>query len=217
MIALVLHESRMVTRRGVWPAVLVLHAVAASAFVAMWGPTGGVPLWEASSLHQLSAADRILSAVLLTWLTTFVLTDEASGRRRMADWAVLTGRPTQFVYGARIIVAIFLALIFIAAAAPAFAAAGASSAATSGDAATQFFLAAAFAVFALGVTAMASVALNDRVAIWCTAMVVSLVAAVAIQGFTDAWLRLAVPSGCGLLLIVASYVSVTTQRLRRAG
>ena len=216
MIALALHEARMLTRRGIWPAALAVHALIASAFVAMWGPTGGVPLWEASTLHQLTAADRIVSALLLTWLATFVLTDDGDGRRRTSDWSALTGRPPQFVYGARLILAIFLALIFVAVVAPAFAAAGASSAATSADAATQLLLAAAFATLSLGITAISSVALKDRVAVWCTAMVVSLIAAIGVQVLEGTGLRVAAPSLVGVLLLLTARVTVNSQRRRHA-
>ena len=44
MIALILHELRLVTRRAAWPVSLLLSSGAAALFVAVWGPENGVPL-----------------------------------------------------------------------------------------------------------------------------------------------------------------------------
>jgi len=120
MISLVLHETRLIGRRAAWPAALVLHAAAASMFVSLWGPTGGVPLWAASVLQQLAAMDRLAAAVLLTWLTTFVLADDADGRRSVVDWSALTGRSTRSVFRARIATVFFAALVFVSVTLPAF-------------------------------------------------------------------------------------------------
>jgi len=114
----------MITRRAIWPAALTIHAAIVSAFVGLWGPTGGVPLWDASTLTQLTAAERVCSAVLLTWLTTFVLTDDDGGGRSMLDWSALTGQPVQRVFIARGILSAILALVFVAVASPPFAGAG---------------------------------------------------------------------------------------------
>src|SRR5690348_11005906 len=102
MMPLAIHEARVLGRRGMWAAALAAHAMATALFVSLWMPTGGVPLWEASVLQQLAAADRVLMAVLLTWMSTFVLADYDGEGRRLADWSVLTGRPARAILRARI-------------------------------------------------------------------------------------------------------------------
>ena len=214
--ALLTHESRMLTRRAIWPAALTIHAIAVSAFVGIWGPTGGVPLWDASTLSQLTGAERISAAVLLTWLTTFVLTDDDDGRRGMRDWSALTGQPVERVFSARLILAALLALVFVSVSAPAFAGAGASAAARGIDIAAQAGIALGFAIFSVGVTAVAGVALDSRVAVWCTAMVISLVAAVGVQALDTVWLRIAAPAAGGVVLMILALAGVHAQTQRHA-
>ncbi len=212
MIALLLHEAQILTRRAIWPVAVTLHAIATAAFVGIWGPTGGVPLWDASVLHQLTAADRILGAVLITWLSTYALSDDDA--RGLLDWSALTGRPVKSVYGARLAVAAVLGVIFTIVAVPAFAAAGEASAATRGDVAAQIGAAIGFALLCVGVTAVANVAVEDRVGVWCTAMALSLIAAVAIQIIDQTWLRIAAPLAAGIALMTMAAAGI---RARRAG
>jgi len=49
---------------------------------------------------------------------------------------------------------------------------------------------------------VASVALGDRVAVWCTAMVISLVAAVGVQSLDTMWLRIAAPTTASIVLMM---------------
>lgn len=216
MIALIRHEARMLTRRAMWPVALTLHAFAVSAFVGIWGPLGGVPLWEASTLHQLTAVERIVAAVLLTWLATSLLSDDDDNTRRVTDWSALTGRSVKAVFGARVVLSTLGAVVFMTVAAPAFAAAGASAAATLPDIAAEMGSAAGFSVFCGGVTAVSSVSLRDRVGVWCTAMAISLVAAAAVQQLDTTWLRMAVPAVAGVILLLLAPAGMNTQRQNRA-
>ncbi|TAK15264.1 MAG: hypothetical protein EPO35_07945 [Acidobacteria bacterium] len=201
MIAVALHEARMIGRRAIWPAVLILHAAATASFVIVWGPTGGVPLWQASLLEQLTAMDRLAAAALLTWLATAVLTDD--GARRLADWSALAGLPTATVFRARITALVTLSLVFIAVAAPAFVAAGEISAATPRDIARHIGMSLGFSALAAGVTAAASVALRDRVGVWCTAMAVCLIAALGVRMLPTDLMRMLAPAIAGLIMLAA--------------
>ena len=216
MIALARHEIRMIGRRAIWPAALILHAAAAALFVGVWGPTGGVPLWQASLLAQLSSMDRLATAVLLTWLATFVLTDDA-GARRLMDWSALTGVPAASVLRARIWAVTALALVFIAVAGPAFVAAGETAAATSGDIAAHVGSALGFAVFATGITAAASVALRNRVAVWCTAMAVCLIAALGVRMLPTDLMRAVTPALAGLAMLAMAPSALRSRRLDDGG
>lgn len=216
MIALIRHEARMLTRRAMWPVALTLHAFVASAFVGIWGPLGGVPLWDASTLHQLTAVERIVAAVLLTWLATSVLSDDDDDTRRVTDWSALTGRPDKVVFGARVVLSTLGAVVFTTVAAPAFASAGASAAATLTDIVAGMGSAAGFSIFCVGVTAVISVSLRDRVGVWCTAMAISLVAAAAVQQLDTTWLRIAAPAATGVILLLAAPAGMNAQRYNRA-
>ena len=211
MIKLALHEARMIGRRAIWPAALILHAAAAAMFVGIWGPTGGVPLWQASLLEQLGAMDRLATAVLLTWLSTFVLADDA-GARRLADWSALTGLPAASVLHARIAAMAALTLVFIAVAAPAFVAAGETAAAAPGEVVAHAAMALGFAVFSVGVTAAASVALRDRVAVWCSAMTVCLIAALGVRILPTDLARAITPAIAGLLMLAAAPAGLRSRR-----
>ena len=149
MIALAVYEARLLGRRGAWAAALALHAIAASSFVALWMPTGGVPLWQASVLQQLAAADRLLLAVLLTWLSTFVFADDEDNGRRVVDWSALTGRTSQSIFRSRIAAMAVMSLILAAVAVPAFVAAAEVSAASMRELAGHVGAGLAFACFCL--------------------------------------------------------------------
>jgi hypothetical protein len=216
MIALGVHEIRVICRRAVWPAALTLHAFAASVFVALWGPTGGVPLWQASVLQQFAAAERLLLAILLTWLATFVLADDAAAGRSAADWGALTGRRVDAVLRARLAALALLTAVLLAVAMPALVAAGDLSAATRGEIARQLGAAAGFACLCVGVTAIAAVAQRDRVAIWCTAMLCSAAAALGVRWFDTELMRAVVPLGAGAAMLALALLAARNRRAANA-
>jgi hypothetical protein len=201
LISLVVHEARVLGRRGVWAAALAAHAIAASLFVVLWMPTGGVPLWQASMLQQLAAADRLMLAVLLTWLSTFVLADDEGGGRSAVDWSALTGRPDRSIIRARVAAMAAMSVILVSVALPPFVAAAEVSAAPAGELAGHVLSALGFACFCLGVTSIISVTVRDRVAIWCVAMTACVLAAVAVRALDTIALRSAVPAIAGALLL----------------
>jgi hypothetical protein len=211
--SLALHEARLIGRRVVWPASLVLHAAAVSMFVSLWGPTGGVPLWQATVLQQLAAMDRLAAAVLLTWLSTFVLTDDEDGRRNLADWSALTARPAPSIFRARIAAIVCLAIVFVAVTLPAFFAAAELSAAPGTSLAAEIGAAAGFAVLCLGITAIAAIALDVRVGVWITAMSCAAVAAVAIRALDTTVARAVTPALIGALLLVIAPLGATGRRV----
>jgi hypothetical protein len=216
MIVMATHELRLIGRRAVWPVALVLHAAAASLFVAIWAPTDGVPLWQASVLQQLAAIDRLVIAVVLTWLSMFVLTDDNGGARRMVDWSAITGRSVETVFKSRIVAVALLALIFISVALPAFAAAAEAGGASAGELAAQLAAMAGFAALCVGVSAAAGVAVRNRVAAWYTAMLCCLLTAVAVRLLETTTMRAIVPASIGLLLMFVSPSGVRGRRLHEA-
>lgn len=207
MIATATHEIRMAARRAAWPLALALHAAAASLFVILWGPTGGVPLWEATVLQQLVVVDRIAAAVLLTWLVTFVFADDTpdpASSRRIADWAALFGYSPAAIFRSRAMAAACAALVFVAVAIPALVAAGALSAATGRDVAAQAGALLGFAWLGVSLTAAMSVAVRDRVGIWCWSMTLTAIAALATRMFDTALTRGAIPAAAGFVILLAA-------------
>jgi hypothetical protein len=181
-------------------------------FVALWMPTGGVPLWQASVLQQLAAADRLLIAVLLTWLSTFVLADDEGDGRRLVDWSALTGRAAPSVFRARIAAMAGMALVFIGVALPAFIAAAEVSAAPLSELAAHVAAAAGFACLCLGITSIITVTVRDRVAVWCVAMTVCVLSAVAVRALDTIALRSAVPALAGAILLALAPHALKTSR-----
>jgi hypothetical protein len=198
MMPLAWQEIRTATRRAAWPVAVFGHAAIAALFVVVWGPTGGVPLWQAPVLQQLAAAERVSTAVVLTWLLTYIVTDEKD--RSLADWSALVGRPAKTVFTARLIATMLLTIVLVAGAAPAFAAAGAEAAASSADVALQLSAALSFALFCASITALAAATFKNRVAVWCAAMTTCLVAAVAARFLDTTLLRAVVPAALALVL-----------------
>jgi hypothetical protein len=211
MIALALHEIRIATRGPAWPVALVLNALACSLFVAIWGPTGGVPLWRASPLEQLAAVDRVIAAVVLTWFATHLLADDETGARRLVDWSALTGRSTDWVFRARAIAVAILAAVFTVVGTPAFVAAADLSAVSMGALPQHAAAALGFAALCLGVTAIMTVVTSDRIVIWCTAMIACLIAAVGVRLLDTMLLRAAVPAAIGTMLVVAASASMRSR------
>lgn len=207
------HEARMIGRRAVWPAALVLHALTTSLFVILWAPTGGVPLWQASVLPQLAAFDRLAIAAVLTWLSTFVLADDESGARDLVEWSAVCGRPARTILRARMAAISAMALIFLTAAAPAFVAAGEVSAAPLSELAADAGVLFGFACFAIGVTAAIRVAVRDRLAVWCIAMAVCLIAAVGVRMLGTVALRAIAPALTGVILLGWASYAVRRWRL----
>jgi hypothetical protein len=213
MTALLLREARVLSRRGAWPAALLMHAAASGLFVTVWGRTGGVPLWEASLLQQLAAFDRLIAAAVLTWLATYVLADDEGGMRSASDWSALSGRPVRIVFLARVAAAAAMSIVFVVTAAPALAAAGELSAATPGVVAAQLAAALGFACFCLGAAAIAAAAIRDRVGVWCTAMSLSLFAAFAVRALETTLMRGIIPALAGLILALIAPGILETRRL----
>jgi len=206
------HEARIIARRGVWPAALVLHALATSLFVVLWAPIGGVPLWQASVLQQLAALDRLLIAVVLTWLTTFVLASDESGARDVIEWSAVCGRPARTVFRARIAAASVMAVVFVAMAVPSFIAAADVSAAPLAELAADAWSALGFACLTIGVTAAIRVAVSDRVAIWSIAMAISCAAALGVRLLDGAALRAVAPAVAGAALLAWAPYAVRAWR-----
>lgn len=217
MTALVRYEVWLAARRMSWPAALVLHASATALFVATWGPTGGLSLWQASLLHQLTAVDRLASAVLFTWFSTYVLSDGEAGAHRAADWSAVTGRSVASVFRARVAAIAVMAIVFIAVAAPPFVSAGETAAASTGVIASQLGAALGFALLCAGVTAVTSVALRDRVAVWCTAMATCLIAAVGVRLLGSTLVGAAAPAAVGVILLMTAPRGARSREERYAG
>lgn len=201
MMPLALQELRLVTRRAAWPIAIFVHAATAALFVIVWGPTGGVPLWQSTVLQQLAAAERVSGAIVLTWLTTYIVTDERD--RSLGDWSALTGRPMKTVFAARLIAVVLVTAALMAAAAPAFFAAGAEAAATVGDIALQMSAALGFALLCAAVTATVAIGFKSRVGIWCTAMTACLIAAVGVRSIQTTEFRALVPAAIAAVLLLA--------------
>jgi hypothetical protein len=201
MMSLASHEVRIIGRRAAWPIALAGHAVAMSLFVALWGPTGGIPLWEASLLQQLVVADRIICAVVLTWLVTFILADDEGGGRSLMHWSLLTGKPAVSIFRARVVAAAAITLVFVSTALPVFVAAADISAAPARELTWQIASVAGFACLCAGITAVATAAIGDRVAIWIIAMLLTLLAAAGVQPLDTTVLRAAVPALTGVMLL----------------
>lgn len=216
MIRLAVHEARMLGRRGVWPAALVMHALATSLFVGLWAQTGGVPLWQASLLQQLAAFDRLVIATVLTWFATVALADDERGGRNLVEWSAVCGRPAPAILRARVAAMAALTLVFLIVAAPAFVAAADISAAGPRELAADAAAVFGFACFALGVTAAARVAVRDRVAVWCIAMAVSGLASVGVRLLASTALRAAAPAVAGIVLLALAPSAVRRWRLANA-
>jgi hypothetical protein len=212
MIGLAIYEARLLGRRGSFAAALAVHALAASLFVMLWMPTGGVPLWEASLLQQLAAADRVLTGALLTWLSTFVFADDEGGMRNAIDWSALTGRSVRSVFRTRIAAMAAMSVVLVAVAVPAFVAAADASAAPINELAGHLGAALGFACFCLGVTSMIAATVRDRVAVWCIAMAVCLAAAVGVRALETAALRALVPALAGAAMLALAPSAVRSSR-----
>lgn len=202
MIPLVMYETVIAARRTAWPVALALHAAAAVLFLGIWGATGGVPLWRASVLAQLATIDRVVLSVILTWLCGYVLTDGRNGERQLLDWSALTGQTPERVFGARIAAATVLAIVCTSVAAPAFVAAGEAAAIAVGDAASHLGAAFGFALLCVGVTALATVAIANRIVGWSAAMCVCLIAAVGVRVLDTTLLRGVAPTAAGLAAVL---------------
>jgi hypothetical protein len=216
MISLAVNEARMIGRRGAWPAALVLHALATALFVILWAPTGGVPLWQSSVLQQLAAFDRVLTAAVLTWLSTFVLADDEPGGRDLIEWSAVCGRPARTILRARIAAISGLTLVFLTTAAPAFVAAADVSAAPWSELAADAGAALGFACLAVGVTSAIRVTVKDRVAVWCIAMTVCLVAVLGVRMLNTMALRAIAPAIIGGTLLAWAPYAVRGWRLPNA-
>jgi len=143
----------------------------------------------------------LLIAAVLTWLTTFVLADDEAGERDLIEWSAVCGRPAGTILRARIAASVVLALVFLSVAAPAFVAAGEVSAAPFRELAADAAAMLGFACFAIGVTSAVRVTVRDRVAIWCIAMAVCLVAAVAVRRLDTEAFRDGAPALAGVILL----------------
>ena len=210
MMTLIVHELRIATRRASWPWAFGLHLTAAALFVAVWGPTNGLPLWSAPMLAQLVAADRLLVAVLLTWLVTPLFAPDRDVD--LLGWSSVAGVSVNRVMAARALAAIVLALVMVAAALPVAVVAGQISAATPGAVAEAVLDMAGFSLLAVGLAAAAALACRGELVVWCTAMALSTAAAFAVRPLPLGPARVAV---C-VLIAVAAIVAVADTADRRA-
>lgn len=212
MIALIAHELRLVTRRAAWPAALLVSSGAAALFVAVWGPENGVPLWTASVLQQLTAVTRVLLAVSATWLSTYVLTDDADGGHRLSEWSVATGRSPAALARARVIAAVVLCGLMVIATAPAIVAASQIASASSRAVAGALGGGLGFVLLSVGVTAATAIAQSGRLAVWCTAMAICVAAAAGVGLFDAAVVRAAAPALAGLALLTAAPLAAQVRK-----
>jgi hypothetical protein len=210
MRSLVLHELRRGMRRAAWPLALGLHLVGVTLFVAVWGPTGGVPLWAAPLLTQLVAADRMLLAVLLTWLVTPLFAHDAHAD--LVGWSGVTGISVRSLMASRAIAASLLAIMMVLSGVPIVAAASQiSSVPLAGLAGTSLEML-SFSLLAVGLVAAASIAWRRQVAVWCGGMLLTTAAAFAARMWTPGTLRVAV---C-LLVAATGMAAATTTVIRRS-
>ena len=205
MMALIAHELRATTRRTAWPVVIALHLTTAALFIAAWGPTNGVPLWSAPLLTQLVAADRLLLAVLLTWLVTPLLSPDTGAD--LPGWSAVAGVTVTQILRARAIAAAVLAVTLVLVITPIAVAA----AQMSGPASPSVFAAVAemtsFALLTVGVTAISAAAWRDPLAVWSGSMAVTGIAAFGLRLLTSGSARIALALGVaaiGLAIVTAA-------------
>lgn len=206
---LIAHDLRVATRRAAWPIALGLHLVAATLFVAVWGPTGGVSLWLAPLLAQWVAADRILVAVLLTWLVTPLFAPGADVD--LVGWSGVTGLPVRRLVVARAAAAMTLAVVLTLSATPITVAAAQMSAQPVAALLAASLEMAVFALLAVGLTAGASVVWRHQLAVWCTGMALTAVAAFGVRLLSPGPPRIAT---CAVIAIagIAAAAGTATHR-----
>lgn len=209
MTALIAHDLRLATRRVAWPLAIGLHAAATTLFVAVWGPTNGVPLWTAPLLSQLVAADRLLLAVLLTWLITPLLAPDHAAD--LTGWSAVTGVSVTRLMLSRAVAAILMALVMVISAAPIIVAAAQVSALDSAVLMLACLEMAAFSLLVVGATALSAVIWRDRLAVWCGSMALTIAAAVVARLVSPAVPRLAV---CALVTVIGVTSAVRAARGR---
>lgn len=209
MSALIAHDLRLATRRAAWPVAIGLHLATATLFVAVWGPTNGVPIWTAPLLPQLVAADRLLLAVLLTWLVTPLLApDRASD---MTGWSGVTGVSVTRLMLSRAAAASLMAIVLVISAAPVVVAAAQVSALDGAAVVSACLEMAAFSLLVVGVTALSAVIWRDRLAVWCCSMALTIAAAVVVRLASPVVPRLTV---CALVTVLGVTSAVRAARGR---
>ena len=215
MMALVLLEAKVAMRRAAWPVALALYAGTGALFLGVWGATSGIPLWRATILDQLAAADRVTMSIVFTWLCGYVLSDGPDGSRQCAEWSALTGRPPETVFRARVGGAAILSFICTVAAVPTSVAAAIESAATASHITAHLAGTAAFGLFCVGTSAIASVAFQRRITAWASAMVAGTIGAVGVHLLHSTAFRIGAPSATGALGILAA-TAIVRRRFSRA-
>lgn len=207
---LVLHELRRAMRRAAWPLALGLHLCGITLFVAVWGPTGGVPLWAAPLLSQLVAADRILLAVSLTWLITPLFAPDAHGD--LVSWSSVTGLSVRAVMASRAIAASWLAIMMVISGAPVVAAASQMSSVPLDGLAGAWLEMLSFSLLTVGLAAVASIVWRRQIAVWGGSMLLTTAAAFGARMWAPGTIRVTV---C-LLVAAAGMAAATATVIRRS-
>lgn len=208
---LIAHELRVATRRAAWPIALGLHLVATTLFIAVWGPTGGVSLWLAPLLSQLVAADRLLLAVLLTWLVTPLFAPGADAD--LIGWSSVTGLPMGRLVASRAAAAVTLAVVLTFTTVPIAVAAAQMSAQPITAVLDASLEMTVFALLVVGLTAGASVVWRHQLAVWCTGMALTVVAAFGVRLLSPGLPRIAT---CALIAVVGLAAAAGTATHRWA-
>lgn len=209
MTSLIAHDLRVATRQAAWPIALGLHLAGAMLFVTVWGPTNGVPLWSASILTQLVAADRLLLAILLTWLVT-PLCAPGPGVD-LTGWASVAGISVSRALASRIAAAGVLAILVTVTLAPVVMVAAEIAGAPVSAAIVALIEMAMFSVAAVGLTAASAAVWQHPLAVWCAGMVTTVIAAFGVRLLASGVTRLA---ACVLMAGIGASALVATARRR---
>jgi hypothetical protein len=209
MMSLIAHDLRVATRQAAWPIALGLHLAGAMLFIFVWGPTNGVPLWSASLLAQLVAADRLLLAVLLTWLVTPLC---APGPRvDLTGWASVAGVSVSRAMAARIAAAGVLAILITVTLAPVVMIAAEIAAAPMSAAVVSLIEMAIFSLAVVGLTAASAAIWQHPLAVWCAGMATTVIAAFGVRLLAPGIARL---TACVLVAGIGTSAVVATARRR---
>lgn len=117
MRGLLFRELALLIRQPPLFAALAAHAAVAGIFIAVWGPVGGVPVAGGGTLYdQLGMLEMISAAALLPWVVARC--QPRDSQATSVRLAALCAAAPSSVLNARLLSAVILAALFIAAALP---------------------------------------------------------------------------------------------------
>lgn len=209
MRSLIAHDLRVATRQAAFPIAFGLHLAGMVLFVAVWGPTNGVPLWSAPILAQLVAADRLLLGMLLTWLVTPLCAPATDVD--LLGWASVTGMPVSRLIASRAAAAGVLAVLVTISTAPVVMVAAQIAAAPMTAAMMAVVEMMIFAMLAVGLTAASAAIWRHPLAVWCAGMTMTVIAAFGVRLLPSGAIRFA---ACGIVAAAGVAAAVGTAQRR---